>query len=259
MPHAVRRSQRNTGSSRDQSHHRSRYEFDQFTDPPAGTKKKAVANGNGATASKTLISTKRTSEKDEEYVSEGELAEPVTSHPSKNYTKIDLYHRWVRACNEATDNKKDLLSVQKESRRDKKELEKLYKELEKEKSTVEKWENKYNNLLYWMEEEKEKNESTKKDGKQGKVSNSAIIANMKSTFDNLQAKKEYQHKTQVCDLQLKNKELQIDLNAKEQQIVRLEEEIKSLKKNECNVNELKVASLKSEIQIRSMRDKSLVR
>ena len=105
MPHAVRRSQRNTGSSRDQSHHRSRYEFDQFTDPPAGTKKKAVANGNGATASKTLISTKRTSEKDEEYVSEGELAEPVTSHPSKNYTKIDLYHRWVRARNKATDNK----------------------------------------------------------------------------------------------------------------------------------------------------------
>ena len=260
MPHAVRRSQRNLdGGKAAQSHHRSKYEFDQFSDPPVGTKRRGKANGNGGTASQTPISTKHTSEKDEEYVSECEPEEAVTSHPSKNYTKVDLYHRWVRARNEATDNKKDLLELQKESRRNKKEMEKLYKELEKEQGTVEKLENKCDDLFYQIEEEKQKSQSTKKDGKEGKVSNTAIIANMKATFDNLQSKKEFQHKTHVCELQLKYKELEIEYKAKEQQIVWLEEENKDLKKNQCNVNELKVASLKSEIQICSMQDKSLVR
>ena len=75
----------------------------------------------------------------------------------------------------------------------------------------------------------------------------------------LKKKEQFEHKTELCDLNYKFKELQVLLDNKNDKIARLEDENKYLKKNNCSVTELKVASLKSEIQIQSMSDKSYIR
>ena len=82
---------------------------------------------------------------------------------------------------------------------------------------------------------------------------------MRSTFNNLASKKEYEHKTVLCELQLKYDELALNLKAKEDLVGRLEEEIRTMKKDQSNFNTLKVASLKSELQISSMKEKNCVR
>ena len=61
---------------------------------------------------------------------EDDDSEPIPSHPSKNYSKIDLYDRWVRSRNEATDVRKELNVAEREARKTKKENDKLKKELE---------------------------------------------------------------------------------------------------------------------------------
>ena len=82
---------------------------------------------------------------------------------------------------------------------------------------------------------------------------------MKATYDHLTKKNDFKHKTQLCDLNGKFKELELMLENSREKISRLEEENSNLRKNHCNVRELKVASLKSEIQIQSMQDKSYIR
>ena len=83
---------------------------------------------------------------------------------------------------------------------------------------------------------------------------------MKTTYNHLTKKNDFEHKTQLCDLNGKFKELEIMLENSREKIARLEEEnISNFRKNHCNVTELKVASLKSKIQIQSMQDKSYIR
>ena len=93
----------------------------------------------------------------------------------------------------------------------------------------------------------------------GKPSNTAILQNMKATYDHLTKKNEYEHKSQLCELNLKFKELQVMLENKSKKIAWLEEENKILEKNHLSVRELKVASLKSKIQIQRMQDKNFIR
>ena len=47
---------------------------------------------------------------------------------------------------------------------------------------------------------------------------------MKATYDHLTSKNKFQHKTQLCELNLKFKELQVLLENSNEKIVRLEEE-----------------------------------
>ena len=91
------------------------------------------------------------------------------------------------------------------------------------------------------------------------MSNTAIIQNMKATYDNLKEKTQYQHKMELCELNLKFKELEVLLENSTEKISRLEDENKALKKNNCNVTQLKVASLKIEIQIQSLHEKNCIR
>ena len=165
----------------------------------------------------------------------------------------------MRSRNEATDNKMQLVEVQREYRRDKKEYEKLQKEVNEKVEYVEELEEANSELDKQVKELKSHSTVSKKNAKNGKVTQTAMIANMKSTYDNLTQKNKFKHKTELCDLQLKYKELELVFANKDRQIARLTNENKELRKNNCSVNELKVASLKSEIQIRSMRDKSMVR
>ena len=66
-----------------------------------------------------------------------------------------------------------------------------------------------------------------------------MILNMKSIHENLQQKKEYQHKTVLADLHLKFKEMEIMLASKEDKISALTEENKYLKKKQFQCKQIK--------------------
>ena len=257
MPHiktTVRRSARKAGNKIPSP----QYKHDLFKDPPTVPSKKKkvkkVISGKSINAKKRSTISESAS-----FSEEGECNEEIASHPSKNYSKIELYDRWVKSRNDATDNKKQLVEVEKECRREKKEVEKLKKELIEKFECIEELEDVNLEFKKEIKQLKSNSTSSKKNAKDGKVTQTAMIANMKSTYENLTSKNEFKHKTELCDLQFKYKELELEYKHKELQIARLTDENKELRKNNCSVNELKVASLKSEIQIRSMRDKSMVR
>ena len=251
----LRRSGRNSGKKIASP----QYKHDLFTDPPPirSNKKKTVVKKK---QKKQVKSTKKVTDdlyvpdEEEEEVEEVVVDQPIGSHPSKNYTKLQLYDRWVRSRNEATDNKNELEDLQKQSRRDQKEINRLEGEVDRMEAQVSNLQDK----LEKKQAEVKNLQSDKKNSKNG-VSNTAIIQNMKATYDHLTSKNEFQHKTELCELNLKFKELQVMLENSNDKIARLEEENKNLKKNNCNVRELKVASLKSEIQIQSMQEKNCIR
>ena len=60
----------------------------------------------------------------------------------------------------------------------------------------------------------------------------------------------------MCELNLKFKETELKYKSIEDENKKLKDEIKNFEKTTTSINELKVASLKSEIQIRTMEDKS---
>ena len=250
----VRRSGRNSGKKIASP----QYKHDLFKDPEPtrGRKKKVVTK-----VSKKKVAKKKSDDKyvpssdddEEEDVVEEEVGEVAAgSHPSKNYTKIALYDRWVRSRNEATDNRNELEALEKDSRKDKKEISKLVKELDAKSVQVV-------NLQKKLEAKQNELDASGEKSKKDQPSNTAIIANIKATYDHLKKKDQFEHKTELCDLNYKFKELQVLLENKNDKIARLEEENKDLKKNYSSVTELKVASLKSEIQIQSMCDKSYIK
>ena len=57
-------------------------------------------------------------------------------HPSKNYTRGNLYDRWVNARTDASKYKEAVTDLQKEVFKYKKELEKVYIELNKERERL---------------------------------------------------------------------------------------------------------------------------
>ena len=123
----LRRSSRNAGTKIKTP----KYAHDLFKDPPTICgKKKTVKVPKKWVAKKQLT--------DENFVlseEDGEVEEVVTSvvgasHPSKNYTKIALYDRWVKSRNDATDYKNELELVEKEIWKLKKQNNTLIKELD---------------------------------------------------------------------------------------------------------------------------------
>ena len=251
MPSQVRRSKKQSGKKITGP---TQYKHDLFVDPPVIHSRR----------SKVKPMKVPEVEKDPLNDSDADDAEgPIASkHPSKNYTRIDLYDRWVQARTNASQYKKQVTETQKEIFKDKKELDKLYRELTNERETVHGLQEKVDDLVLELKEEKEKKEGKNDDSEKSeksKVSNTERIANMRATFQSLQTKKEYEHKTVFCELQLKYDELNLHLQSKEDEIQRLREQVKEYKKHSCNFRELKVASLKSEIQVSTMRDKNCVR
>ena len=210
-PH-VRRSQRNRGCTIKDP----KYKHDLFQDPPNGRKvSKPKANKN-------KLPEKELKDDDpliESGESEGEQL-VNSSHPSKNYGKLVLYDKWKSASKAASTYKKENIQFQKESCKDKKELEKLYREVSILSEKNEKLEDKLVDLQCALSEAKkhpEKNNAAKK-----KISDSERIANMKATYSHLQQKKEYEHKSVLCELELKYSQMELQFNAKVEKIVTLE-------------------------------------
>ena len=150
MPSQVRRSQRQSGKKITGP---SKYKHDLFVDPPV------------IRSRRSKVKSKKVPEvaKDPINDSDGDDAQaPIGSkHPSKNYTKKDLYDRWVQARTNASQYKQQVTEIQKETVKDKKELEKLYAELNKEREVVDGLQDSVKDLLLELKEEKEK-----KSGKQ---------------------------------------------------------------------------------------------
>ena len=126
----IRRSSRNAGTKIKTP----KYAHDLFKDPPTTRGKKKVATVPKKPVAKKQVSDDNfvpNEEEEEEVLVEEEVREAVgASHPSKNYTKIALYDRWVRSRNDATDYKNELELVEKLVRKLKKQHNTLIKELD---------------------------------------------------------------------------------------------------------------------------------
>ena len=110
----VRRSSRNAGKKIKTP----KFQHDLYKDPPTTRVKKKPPNKPKKVVAEDPVIDKDfvLSEEEEEEELLGEVVEEGTgasAHPSKNYTKPDLYHRWVRSRNFATDYKNELELVQK--------------------------------------------------------------------------------------------------------------------------------------------------
>ena len=248
MPSQVRRSKRQSGKKITGP---TRYKHDLFVDPPI------------IRSRRSKVKSKKVPEVVKDPINDSDVDDaegPIASkHPSKNYTKKELYDRWVQARTLASQYKQQVTETQKEIVKDKKELHKLYGELTNEREVVDGLQERVEDLLLELKEEKEKKKGQNNESEKSQVSNTERIANMRATFQSLTTKKEYEHKTVLCELQLKYDELNLHLKSKEDEVMRLREEVKDYKKHSCNFQELKVASLKSEIQVSTMRDKNSVR
>ena len=122
MPSQVRRSKRQSGKKITGP---TRYKHDLFVDPPV------------IRSRRSKVKSMKVPEVEKDPLNDSDAddaqAGPIPSkHPSKNYTRVDLYDRWVEARTNAAQYKKQVTETQKEIFKDKKELDKLYPELTKE-------------------------------------------------------------------------------------------------------------------------------
>ena len=118
MPTSIRKSTRNLGKKITGP---TKYQHDLFTDPPIIRSRKRKVKSKAV----------KKVEDDPIIASDADGTNgPITSkHPSKNYTKENLYDRWVKSRTEASKYKETVSDLQKEVFKDKKELEKVYIEL----------------------------------------------------------------------------------------------------------------------------------
>ena len=123
----------------------------QDSEPVVGRKKKGVTVVAKKDSRDTLVDI------DED---EGEPAR-LKTHPSKNYSRIDLYHRWVDARTQKVEYRNQVTELQKETFKDQKELEKLYRDLSKEIELVEELRTKVEDVLHEVDESSEKKKSKK--------------------------------------------------------------------------------------------------
>ena len=246
MPTSIRKSSRNAGKKITGP---TRYKHDVFTDPPVirSRKRKVKSKAVKKVEDDPIIAP-----------DDDEAKEPITSkHPSKNYTRENLYDRWVKARTEASKYKETITDLQKEVFKDKKELEKVYIELNKEREAVDDLKEK--NDSFELENKEEKAKSKTEPSKKPSVSDTERITNMRATYNSLKMKTQYEHKTVLCELQFKYDELALHLNAVQEENDRLKDEVRYLKKDHTHIKELKVQSLKSEIQISTIRDKNVMK
>ena len=168
----------------------------------------------------------------EDDYTEGEEEESVDivsnkPHPSKNYTKPNLYERWKKACREAAENKGLCSELQKQL----KSLNRRIAFLQKEVERTETLENKVTTL---------QDKLTTANDKASTVNTSKTVSNavikklqdsMKATYDNICSKKDFEHKSDLCELNLKFKETELKYKTLEDENKKLKDEVQNLKKN----------------------------
>ena len=151
-----------------------------------------------------------------EHESDEEL-EPIKivnskKHPSKNYSKLDLYDKWVHARNQATDRKKEVESIQKELKRTKKKITSLEKELGKGENLelkVYELQDQLKDASANLIQEKDKTVTLKKNSKSSTDCTNKMLTSMKATYDSMCSKKDFEYKSELCDLKLKFKETEL--------------------------------------------------
>ena len=225
------------------------------TKAPAIKKSSALIKVTAQKSRKSLEEEEFVPDDDNSTEDEEEVSVEVVSnkpHPSKNYTKPDLYERWKKAGTELAESKGLCAELNKQLKTLNRRIAFLQKEVER----TETLENKVSSLQDKLvaANDKASTVSTSKT-----VSNAVIKKlqdSMKATYDNLCSKKDFEHKSDLCELKLKFKETELKYKTIEDENKKLKDEIQNLKKTTTSINELKVASLKSEIQIRTMEDKS---
>ena len=149
--------------------------------------------------------------------------EDTKKHPCKNYTKPVLYDKWKKAVKECSEQRNLCMELQK----DLKTLNRRIAFLQKEVQKTETLELKVSSLQDKLKDSQEKASTLSTSKSSSNAVTKKMLDSMKATYDSLCTKKDYEHKSTLCNLELKFKETELKFNAKEEENKRLKDEINS--------------------------------
>ena len=206
------------------------------------------------------------SKKTKHVVLDSSVPESTTSEKKKvvweNYSKKDLYYKWLKARNDATDLRKERNDLDKVRIDLKKELRELQKEL-KEADLVcgdkDELVNENCILKSELEDEKEKLSESKLNTKKLMEERKNLMATMKEKYDTMTSKTAYENVTTLGQLKIKFTECDLKLKAKTTEVKELQEKNRGLKKKLTKMQNLLMAKNKLDLQVASMEEKSQVR
>ena len=152
----------------------------------------------------------------------------------ENYSKKDLYYKWLKARNDATDLRKERNDLDKVRIDLKKELRELQKEL-KEADLVcgdkDELVNENCILKSELEDEKEKLSESKLNTKKLMEERKNLMATMKEKYDTMTSKTAYENVTTLGQLKIKFTECDLKLKAKTTEVKELQEKNRGLRKS----------------------------
>ena len=180
----------------------------------------------------------------------------------ENYSKKDLYYKWLKARNDATDLRKEKNELDQVRISLKKELRELQKEL-KEADVLgedkDELENENSDLKSELEDEKEKLSESQQATKKLLDEKKTLMATIKDKYDTMVSKKTYENVTELGQLKVKFTECDLKLKAKTAEVKELQEKNRALKKKVSKLKDLVMGKKKSDLQVASMEEKSQVR
>ena len=254
MPTNVRRSTRNS---------RSRVGYSGVSSK--SVKKKVAANQKKTAAKKSEVEenvvvqnvqkeVEKLVDSDEEFTEE-EQKSVKKKIVWDNYSKKDLYFKWLKARNDATDLRKEKNDLEEIRKSQAKEIKELIKELKGSQSLYTK-----NDTLRRKLEDKTAKSQRDEFEKQALIeSNEMMVNKLKNKYDALTNKANIETASALGKLELKFEECKLNLDAKEREVKSLTDDNKKLKRKIDKLEVLSFAKSKSDMQVQAMNEKIMIR
>ena len=180
----------------------------------------------------------------------------------ENYSKKDLYYKWLNARNAATDLRKEKSNLEKVRIGLSKEVRALENELKEADvaydgaaALEDQIEHTENELL----EEKEKNSKIASEKKKLMDEKKNLISTMKEKYEAITSKADYDNAKALGQWKVKFTECDLKLKAKIEEVKELKQKNSALKKKVNKLKEMVFSKTKSDLQVASMEGKNEVR
>ena len=197
---------------------------------------------------------------EESYKEESEESEELEEQVNKkivwnNYSKKDLYFKWLKARNDATDLRKDKMKLEEVRKNQAKEIRDYVKQLKGADSLT----LKNDGFRKRLESETAKAQREKFENKALLDSKQIMLEKIKSKYEVMTTKAEIETTATLGKLELKFDEVKLQLDAKEREVKTLADENKKLKKKVDKLEDLAFSKSKTDLQLLSMNEKNMIR
>ena len=173
----------------------------------------------------------------------------------ENYSKKDLYFKWVKARNDATDLRKDKNDLDEIRKQQAKEIKEYLKQLK----GVQSLHTKNDTLRRKLQDETGKAQREKLEAHSLLESNEIALEKIKTNYEVMTTKADIETAATLGKLDLQFSECKLKLDAKEKECALLTDENKRLKKRIDKLEDLTVVKTKSDMQVLAMNEKNLVK